>query len=110
MYGAILCIFTNWCLFTDRHLIHKARKPHGTTKATTEIQDKENLIERDFTANKPVKKLLTDITEVQCLDGKLYISPIMDCYNGEILTVEMRDNMKKRIMHRYGEAIETEVW
>ena len=30
-------------------------------------------------------------------DGKLYISPIMDCYNGEILTVEMRDNMKKEL-------------
>ena len=91
-------------------LIHKARKPHGITKATTEIQDKENLIKRDFTATEPVKKLLTDITEVQCFDGKLYISPIMDCYNGEILTVGMRDNYEKRIMYRYGEAIETEVW
>ena len=81
----------------EGNLIHKARKPHGTTKATTEIHDKENLIKRNFTANKPVKKLLTDITEVQCSDGKLYISPIMDCYNGEILTVEMRDNMKKEL-------------
>ena len=77
----------------DGNLIHKVRKPHGITKASTEILDKENLIKRDFTANKLVKKLLTDITEVQCSDGKLYISPIMDCYNGEILTVEMRDNM-----------------
>ena len=89
----------------DGNLIHKARKPRGITKASTEIQDKENLIKRDFTADKPVKKLLTDITEVQCLDGKLYISPIMDCYNGEILTVEMRDNMKKEevktIVFRY---------
>ena len=39
----------------DGNLIHKARKPHGTTKASTEIQDKENLIKRDFTADKPVK-------------------------------------------------------
>ena len=27
----------------DGNLIHKARKPHGITKASTEIQDKENL-------------------------------------------------------------------
>ncbi len=40
----------------DGNLIHKARKPHGITKASTEIQDKENLIKRDFTADKPVKK------------------------------------------------------
>ena len=89
----------------DGNLILKARKPHGITKASTEIQDKANLIKRDFTAAEPVKKLLTDITEVQCLDGKLYISPITDCYNGEILTVEMRDNMKKEevktIVFRY---------
>ena len=78
-------------------LIHKVRKPHGITKATTEIQDKENLIKRDFTADKPFKKLLTDITEVQCSDGKLYISAIMDCFNGEIVAVEMRDNMKKEL-------------
>ena len=78
----------------DGNLIHKVRKPHGITKASTEIQDKENLIKRDFTADKPVKKLLTDITEVQCLDGKLYISPIMDCYNGEILEMSIKVQSK----------------
>ncbi len=81
----------------DGCLIHKIRRPHGITKATTEIQEKENIIKRDFTADAPLKKLLTDITEVQCADGKLYISPIMDCFNGEILSLEMRDNMKKEL-------------
>ena len=41
--------------------------------------------------------MLTDITEVQCADGKLYVSPILDCYNGEIVALEMRDNMKKEL-------------
>ena len=81
----------------DSGLIHKARKPHGITKATTEIQEKENIIKRDFSSDKPIKKLLTDITEVQCADGKLYVSPIMDCFNGEIVALEMRDNMKKEL-------------
>ena len=78
-------------------LIHKIRRPHGTTKATTEIQNKENIIKRDFTSDAPIKKLLTDISEVQCADGKLYISPIMDCFNGEIVSLEMRSNMKKEL-------------
>jgi len=42
----------------DGNLIHKVRKPHGITKASKEIQDKENLIKRDFTADKPVKKTI----------------------------------------------------
>ena len=81
----------------DGGIIHKARKPHGITKATSEIQEKENIIKRDFSSDKPIKKLLTDITEVQCADGKLYVSPIMDCFNGEIVALEMQDNMKKEL-------------
>lgn len=78
-------------------MLHKKRVPHGITKATTEIQEKENLIRRDFTADAPMKKLLTDITEIQCADGKLYVSPILDCFNGEIVALEMRENMKKEL-------------
>ena len=77
--------------------LHERRTPHGTTKATTEIQEQENLIKRNFDSDEPVKKLLCDITEIQCSDGKLYVSPIMDCFSGEILSLEMRDNMKKEL-------------
>ena len=66
-------------------------------KKVVEIQEKENLIKRDFYAEKPMQKLLTDITEIACVDGKLYISPIMDCFNGEIVALEMRENMKKEL-------------
>jgi len=77
--------------------IHKRRIPHGITKADTETQDKENLLKRDFTSKEPFTKLLTDITEIQCLNGKLYVSPILDCFSGEIISLEMRDNMKKEL-------------
>ena len=79
-------------------LIHeRKRRPKGLTKATTEIQEKENLIKQDFSADKPYTKLLTDISQIQCRDGKLYISPILDCFNGEILSLIMQDNMKKEL-------------
>ena len=82
-------------------LIHeRKRRPKGLTKATTEIQEKENLIRQDFSADKPYTKLLTDISQIQCIDGKLYISPIIDCFNGEILSLIMRDNMKKEPLYR----------
>ena len=54
----------------EGELLHKRRRPHGLTKADTETQDRENLIKRDFTASAPLRKLLTDITEVPCSDGK----------------------------------------
>ena len=77
--------------------LHKKRIPHGITKATTEAQEQENILKRDVSARRPSEKFLTDITEVQCADGKLYVSPIMDCFNGEIVALEMRDNRKKEL-------------
>jgi putative transposase len=78
--------------------IHAYRRiPLGLTKATTEIQENENLLKQDFHSDKPYTKLLTDISQIQCHDGKLYISPILDCFNGEILSLIMRDNMRKEL-------------
>ena len=78
-------------------LHERRRRPHGLTKVDPAAMAAENLLKQDFRADKPFTKLLTDITQVQCADGKLYISPIMDCFNGEILSLEMRDNMKKEL-------------
>ena len=82
---------------SEMGLLHKRRKPHGITKATTEIQERENLIRRDFSADMPLKKVVSDITEIQCSDGKLYVSAVLDCFNGEILALAMDDNMKKEL-------------
>ena len=42
----------------------------------------ENLLERDFKADKPNTKWLTDITEFHIPAGKVYLSPIVDCFDG----------------------------
>ena len=42
----------------------------------------ENLINRDFHADKPNQKWLTDITEFSIEAGKVYLSPIIDCLDG----------------------------
>jgi len=45
----------------------------------------ENVINRDFHAEKPNQKWLTDITEFSIPAGKLYLSPIVDCFDGMIV-------------------------
>ena len=42
----------------------------------------ENVIQRDFHADKPNKKWLTDITEFHIPAGKVYLSPMIDCFDG----------------------------
>lgn len=91
---------------SEMNILHRRRTPHGITKATTEVQDRENLIKRDFKAEKPLRKLLSDITEIQCHDGKLYLSAVLDCYNGEVLSASMDNNMKKELCIRTVKELE----
>jgi transposase InsO family protein/transposase-like protein len=42
----------------------------------------DNLIDRDFHAEAPNVKWLTDITEFAIPAGKVYLSPIVDCFDG----------------------------
>ena len=42
----------------------------------------ENLVNRDFHADKPNEKWLTDITEFSIPSGKVYLSPVIDCFDG----------------------------
>ena len=44
-----------------------------------------NLLERDFTASKPFEKLVTDITYLPFGQSMMYLSSILDVYNGEIV-------------------------
>lgn len=47
-----------------------------------------NVLQRDFRAGRPHEKWVTDVTEFKVGVQKLYLSPIMDLYNGEILAYE----------------------
>ncbi|WP_373322155.1 IS3 family transposase [Paraburkholderia adhaesiva] len=48
-----------------------------------------NVLERRFEARRPNEKWVTDVTEFNVGGQKLYLSPIMDLYNGEIVSYEI---------------------
>lgn len=50
-----------------------------------------NILKRDFSATVPNQKWTTDITEFAMFGTKLYLSPILDMYNGEIISYEISD-------------------
>lgn len=69
----------------------------------------ENILDRDFGAEAPMAKLVTDVTEFKVAGGKAYLSPVMDLYNNEIVawsvarspnlaqTMEMLDGLEPRL-------------
>lgn len=46
----------------------------------------DNIIQRDFHSTEPNTKWLTDITEFHIPAGKLYLSPIIDCFDGIVVS------------------------
>ena len=64
-------------------LIVKVRKRRKYNSYKGEISPAvDNLIKRDFHADKPNEKWLTDITEFAIKAGRVYLSPIIDCLDG----------------------------
>lgn len=44
-----------------------------------------NVLNRDFKATLPNRKWTTDVTQINIKDEKIYLSPILDMFNGEII-------------------------
>ena len=47
-----------------------------------------NELQREFSAEAPNQKWVTDVTEFNVAGEKLYLSPVLDLYNGEIVSFE----------------------
>lgn len=78
----------------DNGLLTKRRKPKSLTQPDPKAQAAEDLVKRDFTSAAPNEKWLTDITELACKDGKLYLCAVLDCFDGAIVGHSTDNNMK----------------
>ena len=60
----------------------------------------ENLLERKFKAEKENEKWVTDISEFKINGEKLYLSPLMDLYNDEIISYELTKSPTIEVVKR----------
>ena len=65
-----------------------------------------NVLERDFSTQAPNRKWATDVTEFKIGDRKAYLSPILDMFNGEIISYTISDSPDLRmVMNMVNSAI-----
>ena len=57
----------------------------------------DNKLDRDFHADKPMEKLVTDITYLYFGNCRLYLSSIMDLYNREIVAYTLRKSNSNHV-------------
>lgn len=67
---------------TDNLTVYVPRKRKYSSYQGEISPEVPNLLERDFHADRPNEKWLTDITEFAIQDGKVFLSPVIDCFDG----------------------------
>lgn len=84
------------------------RKKRGMrAKAQLYTPDVENHLNRDFSAQEPETKWVTDITEIKTDEGKLYLCVVMDLYYKVILGWSMHHRQDR---HMVVKAVEMAHW
>lgn len=78
-------------LMKQEHLTSRVRMKKYRSYKGERGKIAPNLLKRKFQAEKPNKKWTTDITEFHLFGRKLYLSPILDMYNGEIISYEISE-------------------
>nr|WP_270852694.1 IS3 family transposase [Fusobacterium varium] len=72
-------------IMKEEKLLVKVKKTRKYNSYRGEISPKiSNLLNRNFQADKPNKKWVTDITKFSILVSKIYLSQIIDCFDGKI--------------------------
>ncbi len=72
---------------TRRHPAYWYRQRHA--QRLSDRQCAPNVLDREFTSDLPLKKLVTDVTWVNFAGGTLYLSALMDLFNHEIISYEI---------------------
>ena len=69
----------------ELNLKSKVRPKRYNSYKGSQGKSVSNLLERDFTANKPNQKWVTDVTEFNVKGTKVYLSPLIDLFSGDII-------------------------
>lgn len=75
----------------------KRRYPRTTQRRPGTIPA-PNLLKRDFSAQRPNQKWVTDITYIDTAEGWLYLAPVLDLYGRRIVGWSMADHMESSLV------------
>lgn len=74
------------------------KKYKATTNSRHNLPVAENLLNRDFSANRPNEKWVSDITYIATDEGWLYLAGILDLYGREIVGWSMGERITKELV------------
>lgn len=73
-------------LMKELHIQGKYAKKKFKINKEEQGDIKENILNREFVSSRPKEKLTTDVTELKVKNRRMYLSSVIDIYNGEIVS------------------------
>ncbi|MBD3504270.1 IS3 family transposase [Staphylococcus aureus] len=83
----------------QKHHLNCRVRPKKMTKIGKPYYKTDNLLQRQFKASCPMEVLTTDITYLPFGHSMLYLSSIMDIYNGEIVAYKIDDKQDQSLVN-----------
>lgn len=74
------------------------KKYKATTNARYSLPVAENILNRDFAADRPGQKMVSDITYIPTDEGWLYLAGVMDLCGDKIVGISMDGRMTKELV------------
>lgn len=87
-------------LMKENGIASKTRRKYRpkTTDSNHNLPVAENILNREFTAERPCQKWVSDITYIDTDEGFLYLAGIIDLHGGQVVGWAMGENMKKGLV------------
>jgi transposase InsO family protein len=84
-----------------------ARKYKATTNSNHNLPVAPNLLQQNFTANRPNEKYVSDITYIWTEEGWLYLAVVMDLYSRMVVGWAMSERMTSKLVT---DALQMALW
>ncbi len=96
-YRRLHASLSDQCVYVSEKVVRRLMKQESLVAATSKRRRNgsymgeislapDNVLNRDFSAVAPNDKWLTDISEFQIPAGKVYLSPMIDCFDGMVVS------------------------
>lgn len=80
----------------------RIRRRKKRTRASAELAARPNILARQFHADAPFEKAVTDVTEFTIGGHRVYVSALLDLYDGAVISIAMsRNNNTNLIMSMF---------
>ena len=80
--------------------VYRKKRRKITTNSNHDYPIAPNLLNREFTAERPNQKWLGDITYIPTAEGWLYLAAILDLFSRKIVGWAMDDNMESHLVEQ----------